>query len=624
MSRAWQKWREVGAPAKLVQILRFGVPLPFASSPPKSVHISTESQALLQHVTELVEWGAYSEISNPHIVTPMFTIKKRDGSLRGIHDLRVVNNYLPRARFSIHGIRDTIRLVRAVSFGCTLDLKKGYYQVLMAPDTKKFLATRVGGKTVAAEVLPFGLSLAPFIFQKLTSFVARLVREYWDLQVVVYLDDFLIGHHSRTYLEGCMPKVLTLLQSLGMRLSEKTIATPATELKYLGLEWNLVKKTVAVPLEKRQIYLQLVKALLKGKRWSKYALRELIGKLNYISPACPLATVQVREMQRALRKFSTLVEMPLEVKKELAWWAETLSSPVEASIRKKLITASINTDALSTHLGYTVQVGDVRVDARSVPLDRLDRKRHINYKELQAVKYALLNNLECLQRRRAIVWTDNVTVAALLRKGGSTRVSSGLQELIKETLHIAANQQITLTPRVIPGALNVEADQLSRPSTEWSVPRKILSTVVAEIGPLQVDRFGSLTNTLLRQFDTRESDTFTTDWRGRRNWVVPPIALIEEVVDRIVRWAAPDRSACPFRLKSLAVVVTPSWRRTNWALRLSKVASRTWRFPLSLEEVSSMGELARISWSQRSPAELIAWLVPLNSEPVPPEHKIED
>ena len=103
--------------------------------------------------------------SGAMMTSPMFLIPKKDGTMRGIRDLRAVNKYLPKARFSLRGIRDSIRLVRECSWGATLDLKKGYYQVLMHPDARQHLGAEFGEKIMAANVLPFGLSIAPMYFR---------------------------------------------------------------------------------------------------------------------------------------------------------------------------------------------------------------------------------------------------------------------------------------------------------------------------------------------------------------------------------------------------------------------------------------------------------------------------
>lgn len=159
--------------------------------------------------------------------SPMFLIPKKDGTMRGIYDLGAVNKYLPRVSFSLRGIRDSIRLVRECSWGVTLDLKKGYYQVLMRPEVRQYLGVEFGGKTTTANVLPFGLSIAPHVFQTLTAFVGRLVRQLTGVHVVVYLDDFLLGASSKEKLEQAVGKTRELFMKLGMVISPKCNLIPS-------------------------------------------------------------------------------------------------------------------------------------------------------------------------------------------------------------------------------------------------------------------------------------------------------------------------------------------------------------------------------------------------------------
>ena len=108
--------------------------------------------------------GGVSNVLNPQ--------EGRDDA--GIHDLREANKCLPRARSSPRGIRDPIGLVRECEWGATLDLRKGCYQVLMRPEARQFPGAEFGGGTIVANALPFGLSIAPHIFQTLASSVGRL------------------------------------------------------------------------------------------------------------------------------------------------------------------------------------------------------------------------------------------------------------------------------------------------------------------------------------------------------------------------------------------------------------------------------------------------------------------
>ena len=231
MSRAWKSWMELGAPHQIVEWLMDGVPLPISQATKQSSEMSL-------HLEELLAMGAYTMVTGATVTSPMFLLSKKDGTMRGIHDLRAVNRYLPKARFSLRGIRDSIRLIRECNWGATLDLKKGYYQVLMHPDARQYLGAEVGETIMVANVLPFGLSIAPHVFQTLTAFVGRLIRQLAGVQVVVYLDDFLLGAGTKQKLGQAIGIIMKLFKKLGMVVSPKCSLTPSQTLTFPGLEWE--------------------------------------------------------------------------------------------------------------------------------------------------------------------------------------------------------------------------------------------------------------------------------------------------------------------------------------------------------------------------------------------------
>ena len=78
-----------------------------------------------------------------------------------------------------------------------VDLKSGFHQIPMDPDSIQYTAFRVGEPVQGCslfewEVMPMGLSIAPSTFQRWMDAAMQGLRD----AVVVYLDDVLI--HSAT------------------------------------------------------------------------------------------------------------------------------------------------------------------------------------------------------------------------------------------------------------------------------------------------------------------------------------------------------------------------------------------------------------------------------------------
>lgn len=140
MSQRWREWRAMGAPRRVVQWLRQGVPLRWrGGAPQQAVQINpVQDRRVEGEMEKLLETGAFIP-QGCRIVSPTFVIPKKDGSMRLIHDLRQVNARLAAPKFTLHGVREAAEVVRQSNFLVSLDLKKGYQQVAVAKEARPYL-----------------------------------------------------------------------------------------------------------------------------------------------------------------------------------------------------------------------------------------------------------------------------------------------------------------------------------------------------------------------------------------------------------------------------------------------------------------------------------------------------
>lgn len=69
-----------------------------------------------------------------------------------------------------------------------LDLKDAYWHVPIHPRFRRFLAFQAGSETWQFTRLPFGLSIAPRVFTRLSMVVAQQMAEK-GIKCLMYLDD---------------------------------------------------------------------------------------------------------------------------------------------------------------------------------------------------------------------------------------------------------------------------------------------------------------------------------------------------------------------------------------------------------------------------------------------------
>ena len=116
-------------------------------------------------------------------------VEKSDGSLRFCVDYRQLNNLTVKDSYPLPRIDTCFDALGGAKYFSTLDLRQGYWQVENDPEIadKTTLITRKGA--FKFKVLPFGLSNAPAVFQRLMNLVMQGLT--WEA-CLVFLDDIIV------------------------------------------------------------------------------------------------------------------------------------------------------------------------------------------------------------------------------------------------------------------------------------------------------------------------------------------------------------------------------------------------------------------------------------------------
>ena len=133
----------------------------------------------------------------------------------------------------------------------------------------------------------------------------------------------------------------------------------------------------------------------------------------------------------------------------------------------------------------------------------------------------------------------------------------------------ALDHQISIQAVHIPGVDNSIADALSRGKvrpTEWTLHRRVVEHLFAEIERPTIDLFALAENAQLPVFCTRffhpkawASDALQIDWTGMSAYAFPPISLIPLVLSKV------ERELCRLLL------IAPFWPRQPWFPRLTRL-----------------------------------------------------
>lgn len=186
-------------------------------------------EAAEEQVQKLCAAGAIRPSRSP-FSAPMLMTPKGD-SYRLCVDYRELNKVTKRDAFPLPRIDEILQNVQGHSFFATLDLRSGYHQIRMHPDSVEKTAFSTPLGLYEWNVMPFGLCNAPAVFQRMMN---NIFRDMIGKRLAVYLDDILIFAKSREELLETIEIVFDRLRQNGLYLNVEKCMVGAEEFPCLG------------------------------------------------------------------------------------------------------------------------------------------------------------------------------------------------------------------------------------------------------------------------------------------------------------------------------------------------------------------------------------------------------
>ena len=152
-------------------------------------------------------------------------VKKKDGGVRFAVDYRKLNDKTKTDKMPLPNIEILFANVEGSRFFALLDLRGGFWQIPLAPESQEYTAFRVHFGQYHFLVMPFGLKNAPATFQRWISGI------FWDQLyrgIQTYLDDILAHSKTEEELIDRIALVLARIEMYGgqFKLSKCDIAPP--------------------------------------------------------------------------------------------------------------------------------------------------------------------------------------------------------------------------------------------------------------------------------------------------------------------------------------------------------------------------------------------------------------
>ena len=572
-----QNWRIICDNSWVMGVVEFGykIPLkypPFQRKPPANPPVSGPAHDVL--VAEAIGLKAKEAVSvvdhTPgEYISSYFAVPKprSPGKFRPILNLKYFNKYVKKYKFTMESLANIRDWVKPGAWCTGLDLKDAFPHIGMHKDSRKFLRFSWLGQLLQWDALPFGLTCSPRVITKVIKPIMAFLRATWAIMISIYIDDMLIQASTREKVILHTQLVMLTMMALGWSFNwEKSVLEPSQTVTHLGFILDTVAMTISCPLAKVSKLQGRCASALHEQYITVHDLERLLGTMESVRPATPLASLHYRHLQRQLIVAKRYVRRPRQLIKlsqrsltNLRWWVSPAGFAGNCStlLREPKPTLEIWSDANLAMGGARCSRGNWM--QRSWTDLEMEQGLHINLLEIRAARESLSL---ASPGDRVRLHLDSTTACSYIRRQGGTRSLSLSKEACLLWEQAVSNNITLLTPHWLSSKDNAEADFLTRNRlSQWEFRLRqdlflqILETF--QIWPT-LDAFASKATTQMPRYMTWypdqgavARDALLQEW-DPVTYLFPPVPLMLKVLQRV-------------RDQGIrAVLVCPHWPTSMW------------------------------------------------------------
>ena len=609
-------WEKLGDPVA-TNIMSEGLKLYFRKlpelsyfPPPSAKTRESQEILMLEKIPNLLQRNIIREILSPEplFYSRIFMRPKKNGSLRPIIDLSILNRLLVIPSFKMETISRIAKGLLRILWGCKLDIEDAYLHVPMNWVFHKYLAFKIGKRTFVFQYLPFGLSPAPWAFSRVIKPIKSHLHVI-GIWIHSFLDDFLILGESPDILNSSSTEVINTLVSLGFKINQKkSDTTPRKKLEYLGVMLDLEELSLSIPEEKVHHIRRLCRENANKSHISRRQLESLSGTLNFASTYLHLGRLYLIPLMKWMNNRTVpltrdnLVPTNQEFRNYLKIWENQDFLRSSVPMHLDMPSMTMMTDASQT--GWCGVILPHRVWGIWPPSVT---NHSMNWKELKTIQLTLTHFSNLVEGETILVCSDNNTAVACLKNQG-TLYSNSLLVLTREILEFCSSLEIQLIPKHLKGVLNVLADQGSRDypiDTEWRIDRNtfLWACRLIPVFP-EVDTCSTRDNNHLPVFISPcpdnlavGMDILTTDLNQWRSiYLFPPVVLIPQLIHQIENF------------RGRGILIAPAFEASGWFQNLIRRSLGRVQLPpnFSLSQETTQGTVFHPSPSYLN---LHAWIL---------------
>ena len=208
--------------------------------------------------------------------------------------------------FKYKSVDNVLSMLNRHDYLAVVDIKSAYRALSIYPEHRSLFGLRwnLDNNDIFIEDgrMCFGLRVGPMQFDNVSEFIYRILSDLYGIQIVNYLDDFIVLSSSEDETQWAQNRVINTLRYLGFHISWSKVTSPSQVCRFLGLDIDSNEMEIRLPLDKLEKLKGLSAKYINKNSIGKKELESLGGLLSHCAHVVDGGRVYTRRFYDLYKK----------------------------------------------------------------------------------------------------------------------------------------------------------------------------------------------------------------------------------------------------------------------------------------------------------------------------------